>query len=111
MVSWLHHHIKLNKQACHDIERWLTFLSSWNGIPTSYKENSPSLLQFFIVQCIATDAASYRMESALVWKMDTKPIVLQKRKRHIAGTFAITATGTLLSTQNSFLLYCDNQDI
>ena len=33
-ISRLHHHIRLNQQACLDIEWWLTFLPSWNG--TSY---------------------------------------------------------------------------
>ena len=35
-ACYLHHHIKLNMEYCKDIEWWLTYLPSWNGVSYLY---------------------------------------------------------------------------
>ena len=51
-VGRLHHHISLNKLAQADIEWWLTFLPSWNGIELFQVDTKAEALQLF------TDASS-----------------------------------------------------
>ena len=40
MKAWhLHHRIKLNEEFCRDVEWWLHYLPTWNGVSLLYKSH------------------------------------------------------------------------
>lgn len=110
-VHKLSHHISLNLEARHDIQWWLDFLPSWNGI-SFFQEKiiSSDTLQLF------TDASNLGMGGVFNnrWfsrKWPASFSVFDINFKEIFAIFAAIATWAKLLKNKQILVYCDNLNI
>lgn len=114
-AHYLHHHIKLNGEAKKDMEWWLQYLPSWNGINMFYEEqwSSNKVLHLY------TDASDvgYGAVFGEKWFMckyedDEKHLVnsnIAWRELH-AILVALATWGNLLRGKR-LLFHCDNEAV
>ena len=113
VVSHLHHHISLNKDARADIAWWIKFLPTWNGVEM-FQEDIITSVDLFLF----TDASDIGMGGlfrdewfSIKWPRHLSSDYCSTNFQEIFAILTAVTTWAKKLSNKQILFYCDNETV